>query len=99
MRITVRLNADYDRDLVLNALKNDESGWFIKSYLTTDKGRKEFVGYHIQMKLDELNKKYDFGGWLEGQLDGESFDSLTEVLDYLEDRWNDAMEFAGYAID
>lgn len=99
MTYCVKLDADYDRDLILNALKNDETGWFMKSYLTTDKGRKEFVSYHVMMKLDELNKKCDFGGWLEDQLDGESFYSLTEALDFLEDRWEDAMEFAGYAID
>ena len=98
MTYSVKLNADYDKDLVLDFLKNDKSG-FMKHYLKTDKGRAEFIGYHVQMKLDELNAKHDFGGWLEDHLDGESFYSLTEVLDYLEDRWTAAMEFCGYAID
>ena len=98
MTYSVRLNADYDKDLVLDFLKNDKSG-LMKHYLKTDKGLEEFIGYHVQMKLDELNAKHDFGGWLEDHLDGESFYSLTEVLDYLEDRWTAAMESAGYPID
>ena len=95
MTYCVRLDEYDDKNLVMDVLKKDESGWFMKGYLETDRGQKELVSYYVNMKLDELNEKHDFGGWLEDQLDGMDFYSLTDALNFLEDKWDEAMEFAG----
>ena len=93
MSYSVRIDPYEDGQLVQELLEKDSSGWFLREYFTSERGREEFIRFTVQNKLDELNGRYELGGWLEDQLEGTDFYSLTDCLDYLEDKFEDAMEF------